>query len=238
MTRITGLALVSLGCALVAGCSSSQYIEEPPWPTPTPVVRRADPPPSPYQSTSLWTDTTPLTSGFQDIRARNVGDLVTVLVIESSEASREASTNLSRNAAVDAEVTAFMGAEAVDYGLGNLYGSAGFKPKVGAATTNKFNGAGSTRRKDNLRTQVTARVVNVLEDGNLVIEGRRQVKVNDETQFLFVRGLARTVDISPNNTITSVALADAQILYGGKGLLADQQQPGWLYQTLNKVWPF
>ncbi|MDF1555174.1 MAG: flagellar basal body L-ring protein FlgH, partial [Deferrisomatales bacterium] len=219
MPRFRWMFLAALGAALASGCAATYpQIEEPPWIAPSPVTRVGEPRPSPYQSTSLWTDTTPLTSGFQDVRARNLGDLVTVLVLESSVASREASTNVSRNSSVDAEVTAFLGAEANSYGLGNLYGSAGgFKPQVGAATGNSFKGAGSTTRKDELRTRVTARVVNVLDDGNLIIEGRRQVQVNAETQYLFVRGIVRTQDIKPDNTITSVALADAQIIYGGKG---------------------
>jgi flagellar L-ring protein precursor FlgH len=240
MSRLSWLPLWILCGALAGGCAATYpQVEEPPWIAPSPVTRAADPAPSPYQSTSLWTDTTPLTSGFQDVRARNLGDLVTVLVLESSVASREASTNVSRNSSVDAEITTFFGAEANDYGLDNLYGSAGgFKPQVGAATGNTYKGAGTTTRKDELRTQVTARVVNVLDDGNLVIEGRRQVQVNAETQYLFVRGIVRTQDIKPNNTITSVALADAQIVYGGKGVIGDQLQPNWGYRALNKVWPF
>ena len=110
MSSITRFALAALGLAALTGCSSYQTIQEPPWPAPTPVTRAAEPRPSPYQSTSLWTDTTPLTSGFQDLRARDVGDLVTVVVVESSEASREATTNVSRNSGVNAEVTAFLGA--------------------------------------------------------------------------------------------------------------------------------
>jgi flagellar L-ring protein precursor FlgH len=234
------MLLWALCGALASGCAATYpQIEEPPWVAPTPVTRPTAPSPSPYQATSLWTDTTPLTSGFQDLRARDVGDLVTVVVVESSEASREASTNVSRNSSVDAEVTAMLGAEANSYGLDNLYGGqGGFKPQIGAATGNGYKGAGTTTRKDELRTRVTARVVNVLDDGNLVIEGRRQVQVNAETQYLFVRGIVRTQDIKPDNTITSVALADAQIIYGGKGVIGDQQQPGWGYRALSKVWPF
>lgn len=239
MSKLRWMILWTLWVAVASGCAATYpQIDEPPWIAPSPVTR-GEPRPSPYQSTSLWTDTTPLTSGFQDVRARNLGDLVTVLVLESSVASREASTNVSRNSSVDAEVTAFLGAEVDDYGLPNLYGQkGGFDPKIGASTGNSFTGAGSTTRKDELRTRVTARVVNVLDDGNLVIEGRRQVQVNAETQYLFVRGIVRTQDIKPDNTITSVALADAQIIYGGKGVIGDQQQPGWGYQALNKVWPF
>jgi len=240
MSRWRWSPLLPLCAVLASGCAATYpHVETPTWAEPTPVSLATEPASSPYQSTSLWTDTTPLTSGFQDLRARSVGDLVTVVVIESSEASRQASTNVSRNSSVDAEITTMLGAEASGYGLDNLYGGkGGFKPQVGASTGNSFKGAGTTSRKDELRTRVTARVVSVLEDGNLVIEGRRQVQVNAETQYLFVRGIVRTKDIKPDNTITSVALADAQIIYGGKGVIGDQQQPGWGYQAVGKIWPF
>jgi flagellar L-ring protein precursor FlgH len=189
------------------------------------------------QSTSLWADGSPLTGAYNDNRARRVGDLVTVLVIEQSEASREASTGLTRDSSVDAGVSAVLGAP-LSLGLNHLYGSSGFQPAVKGSASNSFKGQGTTKRKDLLRSSVAARVVNVLDDGNLVVEGRRQVTVNEENQYLFVRGIARPSDISPDNTITSVALADAQILYGGKGDLADQQKPGWLARAVASVWPF
>jgi flagellar L-ring protein precursor FlgH len=181
------------------------------------------------QPTSLWVDSSPLTLAYEDRRAREIGDLVTVVVVESSEASREASTGISRDASVSAEIANLAG---IDLNRG------GFEPKLGASTANSFRGAGSTKRKDLLRTRVAARVVQVLEDGNLVLEGRREVKVNDETQYLFVRGIARPSDISPANTVTSTDLADAQVIYGGQGLLASQQRPGWLYRIADAVWPF
>lgn len=225
-----------LAAAALAGCSTP-YLEEPPWPPATPVARPAEETRRPHQSTSLWVDSSPLTQVLQDQRARQVGDLVTVLVIESSEASREASTGVSRDTGVSAGVSSFLGMPS-HYGLPDLYKSGGFSPEVSASTSNSFQGSGTTKRKDLLRTQVAARVVQVLDDGNLVVEGRRQVKVNEETQYLYVRGIARPTDITPDNTIPSPALADAQILYGGSGLLASQQRPGWMYRILDAVWPF
>ena len=227
-------ALTALGLA-VAGCST--HVAVPPWPEPTPVAPAAPVVRPPVQSTSLWADGSPLTGVYNDNRARHVGDVVTVVVLESSEASREASTDLKRDAAVDASVTSVLGSP-VTLGLDHLYGSTGFKPEVAAQTSNSFKGEGTTKRKDLLRSRVAARVVSVLDDGNLVIEGRRQVQVNEENQYLFVRGIARPSDIAPDNTITSVALADAHIVYGGKGDLSRQQKPGWLYRAVDAVWPF
>ncbi len=229
----TLLALLSL---TLVGCAGWRP-QEPPWSAPTPLAPRTGPAPQVYQATSLWADGAGLTRVYSDRRAREVGDLVTVLVVESSEASREASTGMSRDSSMSAGVSAFLGAP-TSFGLNKLYGSAGLDPKIEASTGNSFTGSGNTKRKDVLRTRLAARVVNVLEDGNLVLEGRRQVEVNEETQHLFVRGIARPADITPDNTVSSVALADAQILYGGTGVLSSQQSPGWLYRIVDAVWPF
>lgn len=229
------LPILTAAALCLAGCATRVTV--PPWPAATPVAPAVPAVRPPVQSTSLWSDGSPLTGGYNDNRARRVGDVVTVLVLESSEATREASTDLKRDSSVDANVTAALGAP-LSFGMNKLYGSQGFQPSIGAGTANSFKGAGSTKRKDQLRSSVAARVVNVLDDGNLVIEGRRQVEVNEENQYLFVRGIARPSDISPENTITSVALADAHIVYGGKGDLSRQQEPGWLYRIVDAVWPF
>lgn len=230
-SRVAAAAL----CLALAGCSRP-YLEEPPWPAATPVARAPEGART-LQSTSLWSETSPITGVFDDHRARRLGDLVTVVVVESSQASREATTDMERTSGVNAEVGAFLGSP-MNLGLPHLYGSTGFQPKISADTANTFKGAGTTTRKDVLNARVAARVVNILEDGNLVLEGRRQVKVNEETQYLYVRGIARASDIAPDNTVASIALADAQILYGGTGLVASQTKPGWLYRLVEAVWPF
>ncbi|MBE0617100.1 MAG: flagellar basal body L-ring protein FlgH [Proteobacteria bacterium] len=217
-----GLLCLAVGCA-------RPYVQEPPWPAPTPLAPTVRASQRPVQATSLWVDESPLTAAYEDRRARQIGDLVTVEVVESSEASREASTDVSRDSSVAAGIDNLVG---VDLNV------RGFEPKLAASTANSFKGSGATKRKDLLRTRVAARVVQILEDGNLVLEGRRQVRVNEETQYLFVRGIARPTDISPDNTIASAALADAQVLYGGNGLVAAQQKPGWLYRVADAVWPF
>ncbi|GAB4246637.1 MULTISPECIES: flagellar basal body L-ring protein FlgH [Deferrisoma] len=234
MRRRTGFLAVAL---LALGACSRPHLQEPPWPAPTPLNRPAPAARGPQQPTSLWSEDAALTRLYRDHRAFAVGDLVTVIVVETAEASREASTDVSRQTDVSAGVSSFLGMPQ-HYGLPDLYKSGGFRPSVGASTENSFQGSGATKQKDVLRMRVTARVVDVLEDGNLVIEGRRQVEVNRDTQYLFVRGIVRPKDISADNTVSSIALADAQILYGGDGLIASQQKPGWMYRVLDAVWPF
>lgn len=232
--------LIPAAVALAAfGCQSNRYTERyAPKYERTEVSRAKDIPEPGVKSTSLWHKNAELTRAYDDHRARRIGDLVTVIVSEKSEASRQASTNLGHDASVDAEVTGLLGAP-THMGLPGLWGKGkDFSPSVGAGTSNSFSGSGTTSRKESLTTMVAARVLEILPDGNFLVEGRREVSVNDETQFLYVRGIARPVDISPYNTISSSALADAEILYDGTGAITSAQRPGWMYRLLSTIWPF
>ena len=233
------LGLLIILAVAVWGCAPNRFTNrtEPKYET-TEVSRAKDGREPGVKSTSLWNKHAELTRAYDDNRARRIGDLVTVIVSETSEASREASTNLAHDASVDAGVTGFLGAP-THMGLPGLWGKGkDFSPSVGAKTGNSFKGSGSTSRKESLKTMVAARVMEVLPDGNFLVEGRREVNVNDESQFLYVRGIARPVDISPFNTISSSALADAEILYDGTGAISSAQKPGWMYRVLSAVWPF
>ena len=224
---------------LVTACAQSKYTSKFQRPEePTAASREKDIPEPGVKNTSLWNRNAELTRAYDDHRARRVGDLVTVIVSETSQATREASTNLAHDTGVDAGVTGFLGAP-THMGMPGLWGKGkDFSPSVGAKTSNSFKGSGSTSRKESLTTIVAARVMEVLPDGNFVVEGRREVNVNDESQFLYVHGIARPVDISPNNTISSSSLADAEILYDGTGAISSSQKPGWMYRVLSAVWPF
>ena len=107
-----------------------------------------------------------------------------------------------------------------------------------ASLVNSFDGSGSTDRVETMTAFMTARVMNVTTNGNLYIEGRRQIRVNNETQFIILSGLIRPTDISPNNTVLSSYIADAKIEYLGSGSVSDKQRPGWLGRIVDVVWPF
>ena len=104
--------------------------------------------------------------------------------------------------------------------------------------TNSFNGSGSTTRDESMTAAITARVIEVRPNGNLLIKGTREVKVNNETQFIILSGLIRPVDISPDNTVLSSYIGNAKIEYIGTGSLSDKQRPGWLARAVDFVWPF
>jgi flagellar L-ring protein precursor FlgH len=109
---------------------------------------------------------------------------------------------------------------------------------IKASMKNEFDGSGQTSRDETMTASITARVVDVTPEGNLFIRGTREVKVNNETQYITLTGLIRPEDISPDNTVLSSYIADAQIAYSGSGSVSDKQRPGWLTRALDLIWPF
>jgi flagellar L-ring protein precursor FlgH len=107
-----------------------------------------------------------------------------------------------------------------------------------AALDSDFDGKGSSDRDGHVKAYVAARVVQVLPNRNLYIQGRREIRVNNETQYIVISGLVRPQDIGPGNEVSSAYLADARIVYAGIGPLADKQKPGWLGRIVDHVWPF
>ena len=101
-----------------------------------------------------------------------------------------------------------------------------------------FTGTGETKRDSTVTATISARVIDKTLDGNLVIQGYREVRVNNETQHIIISGLIRPTDISKDNSIESSHIADARIEYTGSGVISSKQQPGWLANALDVIWPF
>lgn len=108
--------------------------------------------------------------------------------------------------------------------------------KGSAAST--FKGAGDTARQGTLQGTITAKIIEVLPNSNMVLESRKEIVANNEKEILVLRGIVRPDDILPNNTISSRLVADAQIYLVGDGVLDDKQSQGWLVRIMDKVWPF
>ncbi len=119
------------------------------------------------------------------------------------------------------------------YKAGNV-----FSPSIKGSAKSDFKGDGDTARTGRITGTITAKVVEVLPNGNLVIESRKEIIVNNEKEILVLRGIIRPDDISQNNTILSQYVADAQIYLVGEGTLGDKQSQGWLVRFLDKIWPF
>jgi flagellar L-ring protein precursor FlgH len=186
-----------------------------------------------YSNGSIWqASTTPLA---EDGKARRLGDIVTIIVTETASASKQAATATGRSSSIGAGIPNLLGLESSGIVTSNF---SDLSNLLNASASSKFDGSGSTSRKETLTATITAKVVEVLSNGNLQIEGRRNVRVNNEDQIVTVKGTVRQRDITPENTINSIYVADAQITYAGEGIISDRQKPGWLMNILDKVWPF
>ena len=186
-------------------------------------------------SGSIWKQG--MANYYLDRRARNVGDIVTVRIIEESTASQEASTETGRTSNIDAALEDTFGLPD-DYGMANFLSSGqSFSPTFKGNYDRKFQGGGTTVRKDKLVSTVTASIVEKLPGGNLRIEAKREIKVNREKQHVTLAGIIRPEDISTFNTILSTQIAEAQIKFTGKGVLGDTQGQGWFVRILDWLWP-
>ena len=186
-----------------------------------------------YSSGSIWQSS----SGglVEDFKARARGDTLTVVITETASASKEATTGTSRKTELAAGIPNLLGLETKMTGISKWMD---LDKLLSADTSSKFDGSGSTTRKEKLNATITAQVVDVLANGNLLIEGRRNVMVNNEDQIIVLEGIVRPKDISADNIVSSAQIADARITYSGKGIISDRQRPGWLMNIIDQVWPF
>jgi flagellar L-ring protein precursor FlgH len=164
-----------------------------------------------------------------DLRARNVNDLVTVQVVETITAQGSADSSLDKNSKGSASVTNLFGLESKYPGWLDPTSLA----SLGASTS--FKGGGNTSRSGSLSAVMTARVADVLPNGNLVLEGVREIEINGDRQIVVLTGVVRPADIGPGNVVTSTAIGQMRIRYFGRGLIKDNLQPGWLVRVLNKI---
>ena len=176
---------------------------------------------------------------FTDVKAIDVGDIVTINIVETSKASKDAKTDIQRNNAVDASIKALLGLESYSHPLvQEIAPEFNLGTGISATYASKFKGQGKTTRNESMTAQISARVIQVLPNGNLVIRGSREITVNFEKQYIIVQGVVRPEDISPENTVLSTYIADAKIDYTGKGDVSRQQRQGWLSRLIDVVWPF
>ncbi len=192
--------------------------------------------PQPTVEGSLWQENGIMGELFINPKARRVGDIVTIHIVETSTASNNASTNTGRDSSLSLGLTNLLGLE----NESRYVGGSGFNPfsKIAGSGTTKFTGTGGTSRSGALNADITTRVVGVLPSGNLAISGSRQIIVNNETQLIMVSGVIRSRDISSENVVLSTFISDAKIAYSGSGIVNEQQRKGWFSNILDVVSPF
>lgn len=193
-----------------------------------PAVRTA-----PSSGLSLWSGRSGVL--FADRKARHVNDILTIVVDESAKASKDATTSLSRDSSADMGISAFFGLDQSSVLRKNRITP---DQLVKAQGSSAFDGAGKTTREETLTTTLAAVVREIMPNGNMVIEARRTIGVNGETQVMVLHGIVRPEDVQGDNSVPSSRVAQASIEYYGQGVISEKQRPGWLSRTLDRVWPF
>ncbi|MEW6594405.1 MAG: flagellar basal body L-ring protein FlgH [Thermodesulfobacteriota bacterium] len=173
---------------------------------------------------------------YKDTRASAVGDIILVRIVETSSGKKEAKTKTERESSVSGGVSSFFGFEQWLAERNSRFSPSA--TEVQATLTNDYDGKGNTERKSDVKATISARVIEKTMDGNLVIRGYQEVRVNNETQTLILSGIIRPSDISADNAVLSSRIADARIEYSGQGVIGDKQQPGWLARAFDVIWPF
>jgi len=193
-----------------------------PMPTPQPVT---------FNPNSLWR--TGSRAFFKDQRAHQIGDILTVKVNINDTAQFANETQRSRSTTEDTAITNFLGANTITAPHPPLPGS--LLQSNGNSST---DGKGSINRQEELQTNVAAVVTQSLPNGNLVIEGKQEIRVNFEVRELIVAGIVRPEDIDSDNTIDLPKIAEARVAYGGRGQITDFQQPPYGQQVMDVILPF
>ncbi len=220
------LVLALTGCGTL---SMKKYQPE------VPIVSPPLPPTPPPQDGSLWTGRQ--SNGLiADARPTNVGDLVTISITEAAKASEIANTNVSRDSGVEV-------------GIGSLFGISlpmkAFSDKdvnidtaLEGTVGNVTSGQGKTERQSSFTSYLTARVIEVLPNQNLMIQGRRHLRINNETEVVMLTGIVRPQDIDRNNIVSSNKVAEARVTISGVGVVSDKQKVGWFQRIFDHVYPF
>jgi len=242
--RCKDIFLLILSMLLMAGCAATTPAPQDPSAAAAAEKPMMTEPAFPYGEMqavaegSLWSEITGI-SLFSDVRARKVGDVVVIRIEEDPQAQMNANTKTSRSSGIGAKLKFFgLMDQLAKNNPGYFAENPGDDDLIKSALSSDFTGKGSSDRGANVKAYITATVVKVLPNGNLYIRGRREIMVNNETQYIFVSGVIRPEDINTANEISSTYIADAKIMYSGSGVIAEKQQPGWLGRALDYVWPF
>jgi flagellar L-ring protein precursor FlgH len=211
---------VLLISALCAGCGMMRPKDH----RPEPVIARVLPPPTPRTDGAIYQAGQEMAL-FSDLKARRVGDILTIRLTESTNASKNAVTKTAKTTAVsNTGPTLF----------GHTFTAAGV-PILDASMNGKdsFDGEGSSTQSNSLAGSITVTVTDVQANGNMVVQGDKTLKLNQGDEFVRISGVVRTADVAADNTVTSDKIADARISYSGKGAVDSSNRMGWLARFFN-----
>ena len=223
-------SLPALGCVLLLGALSGCGLIPSKDHKPDPVVARVLPPPTPRTEGAIYQAGQQMEL-FSDLKARRVGDVLTIVLNEATNASKTATTTTAKTTTVANSAPTIFGQSMTVRG----------RPILSTTLngSDAFSGAGSSAQSNSLAGSLTVTVIDVQANGNLVVQGDKTLKLNQGDEFVHISGVVRSADIATNNTVTSDKLADARISYSGKGVVDSSNHMGWLARFFNSAYsPF
>ena len=223
-------SLPALGCVLLLGALSGCGLIPAKDHKPEPVVARVLPPPTPRTEGAIYQAGQQMEL-FSDLKARRVGDVLTIVLNEATNASKSATTTTAKTTTVANSAPTIFGQSMTVRG----------RPILSTTLngSDAFSGAGSSAQSNSLAGSLTVTVIDVQANGNLVVQGDKTLKLNQGDEFVHISGVVRSADIATNNTVTSDKLADARISYSGKGVVDSSNYMGWLARFFNSAYsPF
>ncbi len=225
--NISSLCLFLVVVFSLYGCNATQtatpVADDPMYAPVTPVMKRADI----ADTGSLFTAMSS-NSLYSDIKARNIGDIVTVTLQENTNATKSAGTTTSKESVVDAQPIIGLGGNPIRIGNESI--------QLGMNTSNEFTGDAQANQSNSLRGNISVTVVDVLPNQNLRIRGEKWLTLNSGDEYIRLDGIIRAADISPTNEIASTKIANARIQYSGTGAFARAQEKGWLTRFFDSSW--
>lgn len=217
--------IIYIAVFLIAGCAKSSEVSVFTPPPMTPIQQYPTAQNNVENTGSLYNPATGMEL-YGNSRASRIGDIVMVQIVDTSKAKQTANTKLERTNELSLGIQTWAGKDT------------GKSPLLGLTTDTKTEGKASTDRENSVTATIATRVVNVLPGGILQIEGVRATQINNEIQYIVIKGLVRARDVDANNSVLSTKLAESTIGYYGKGDLSDQQKQGWGTRLINTIWPF
>jgi len=221
-------AVLLLTVSLLAGCATPSYepVSDPRYSSVRPVMAM----PIPINDGAIYKAGFEQTL-FEDPTAHRVGDTLTIILQERTNASKKASTSTKKESEIDLQAPTVFGAP-VRFNGNDILSA--------AVTANRdFTGEGDSTQSNSLTGRITVTVSEVLPNGNLVVQGEKLLTLNQGSEHVRIAGIVRQVDIRPDNTVNSSQVADARIVYGGQGVLAEANGKGWMQRVFDGPWwPF
>ncbi len=235
MKRVITIAIIALGVILLTGCNSAPKRD----PDYAP-VRPVAPPPVPQGNGAIYQSGFQV-SWFEDMRARRVGDLLTIKLVERTDATKSAKTSVSRKNTSSVTNPSILGAAPQINlpGILPLTTTKNLGLGTSLSSSTDFEGDGDSAQSNKLTGDITVTVMEVLPNGNMMVRGEKRIGINQGNEYIKLSGVVRPADIDSTNTVLSTKMADPTIIYVGDGAIASANAMGWLAKFfISALFPF